>query len=248
MKTWIITGAGHFPGIGACLAQHMLEQGNRVAINSRSFDPEWYQLKETYTQNLLMISGDITCKHTQTHLVEQTVTQWNSIDVLVNNASTVESAILPGREDWNQEYMMSVIVPYELSMLCKDHLAQNSGSVIMIGSRAALVVTSQPGACTNLSYGVAKSAQNHLVKSLAVIMSPHVRVNAIAPATFPSQRFDKKFADQSSQIQQQQKNNSLTGQLVDTAGLTSLLTMLAYNHNITGQIVPICNGSSIPRN
>ncbi len=36
MKTWIITGAGHFPGIGACLAQHILEQGNRVAINSRS--------------------------------------------------------------------------------------------------------------------------------------------------------------------------------------------------------------------
>ena len=47
-KTYIITGAGHFPGLGANSAKYFLEKGHNVVVNSRSFDNDWDELNKLY--------------------------------------------------------------------------------------------------------------------------------------------------------------------------------------------------------
>ena len=71
-KTAVVTGAGHFPGIGSQIALDLLMQGYNVAIISRSIDAEWYQKLSLYS-NLFLFIGDITDDKTQQNFLKETI-------------------------------------------------------------------------------------------------------------------------------------------------------------------------------
>lgn len=244
MKVYIITGAGHFPGTGSCLAEYLLKTGNSVVINSRTFDDCWRDILADYPDNLAIVSGDITDTAVQQELIDTAIDTWGRIDCLVNNASTVETSADPGREEWNKEFLLNVTVPYELSTLAEKHLSVSQGSIIMIGSRAGLQVVARKNN-NNLAYSVAKSAEHHLTKSLAVMLAPNIRVNAVALGMFDSARSQRKFGEAQSAMIERYKSNSLTNTLVDADSLIESILFLANNKNITGQILPVCGGASV---
>jgi NAD(P)-dependent dehydrogenase (short-subunit alcohol dehydrogenase family) len=244
MKVYVITGAGHFPGTGSCLAEYLLKTGNNVAINSRTFDDRWADILGDYPDNLAIVSGDITDTGVQQELIDTAIETWGRIDCLVNNASTVETSTTPSREEWNREFLLNVTVPYELSVLAEEYLTITQGSIIMIGSRAGLQVVARKNN-NNLAYSVAKSAEHHLTKSLAVMLAPNIRVNAVALGMFDSARSQHKFGDQQSAMIERYKSNSLTNTLVDADSLIESIVFLANNKNITGQVLPVCGGASV---
>ena len=169
------------------------------------------------------------------------VEKFETFDGLINNASTVGQYSNPIREDWNKEFLINVIVPYELSLKAKPWLEKSHGSIINIGSRVGLQVAPSH----NLVYGIAKSALHQLTLSLAVQLAPHVRVNAVLPGCFVSARLQDKFGENTQNIIEKYKNKSLLNAVLDEEEIVKSVMFLLDNKNITGQLLTVCNGASI---
>jgi NAD(P)-dependent dehydrogenase (short-subunit alcohol dehydrogenase family) len=113
------------------------------------------------------------------------------VNHLVNNARSLDSLKTDSlgqtsREDFLAEYLMDVVVPYELSMGLFNAQPDQLCTITNIGSQYG-VVAANPHLYDDypkqspIQYGVAKAALGHLTKELAVRMaSKGVRVNCIA--------------------------------------------------------------------
>ncbi len=82
-KTWFITGASS--GIGLELTLAALRRGDRVAALARNIE-SLAKLREEYPANLLVLSTDVTNEEAVTDAVKRTVAEFESIDVVANNA------------------------------------------------------------------------------------------------------------------------------------------------------------------
>lgn len=110
---------------------------------------------------------------------------------LVNNARSLDSLKTneqgyTSREDFMAEYLMDVVVPYELSIALFQNQPEELKTITNIGSQYG-VVAANPHLYDDypkqspIQYGVAKAALSHLTKELAVRMAGKgVRVNCIA--------------------------------------------------------------------
>ena len=83
-RTWLITGASS--GLGYALAKYVLEQGDRVAMGSRTLD-NMIDLAERHPGRALALVLDVTNAEQRAAAVQQTEARLGSIDVLVNNAA-----------------------------------------------------------------------------------------------------------------------------------------------------------------
>lgn len=245
-KVYLITGAGHFPGIGSCLAERLLTTNQCVIVNSRKFDNRWAELQTQYPNNLRIVVGDITDPATQDEFISTAISTWGHLDVIVNNAGSILTSDTPDRTEWSADYLINVITPYELAVKAKPYLEEVKGSIIMISSRLATQVGVKPGNGNNLSYGVAKSAMNHLGKSLAVLMSPNIRVNVIASGLVITARHKFKYTEeQYAKTKQTWLSASLIQDTVDMNSIVDSIVFLADNNSITGQVLPVCNGAGM---
>ena len=242
-QVYLVTGAGHFPGIGANTAKKALELGNKVIVSSREVSSEWSRLIAEYDKSVTIVQGDIKDITVQQRL-EEVVNEYGRLDVLVHNAANRNSVQAPTYEDWTSELHMNVIVPYELTMRLQSVLATNKGSVMMIGSRSGLMATT----ANAIGYSTTKAAMHHLTKELALRLSPHIRVNCIAPGLTMSDRILAKFngsEDLKSNIESGFYKNSLLNRTVDPDDIANMIITLANSKSTTGQVISIDCGASL---
>src|SRR2546423_4856371 len=82
-STWLVTGASS--GLGYALAEHVLEQGERVVLAARTLDP-MVALADRYPDTALAIPLDVTDAQQRTDAVSQAGARFGAVDILVNNA------------------------------------------------------------------------------------------------------------------------------------------------------------------
>ena len=115
--------------------------------------------------------------------VNFTVLQFGGIDCVVNTAAIYPVAGADGEfteEQWAKTFLVNVTGNYLLARatewVFKDQ--QLTGTMVLTGSANAVVPKKGSEA-----YDASKAALNHLIRELAVGLSPLVRVNGVAPAT-----------------------------------------------------------------
>lgn len=190
-RTILITGgSGKF---GRPLVNHFLAAGDRVVTTCRSAE----SLKKIavefagYGAGFVGIQSDFTDPGAVKTLLEQLDGQGIQPDCLVNNARSlsflkIEEDGLVGRENFAGEFLLDVIVPYELTMALVMQKNSQLRSVVNIGSMYGTVAANphlytDPARQSPLHYGVAKAALAHLTKELAVRLSNNgVQVNCVA--------------------------------------------------------------------
>jgi rhamnose utilization protein RhaD (predicted bifunctional aldolase and dehydrogenase)/NAD(P)-dependent dehydrogenase (short-subunit alcohol dehydrogenase family) len=109
--------------------------------------------------------------------------QFGGLDALVNTAAIYP---VPGADgqltegQWALTFKINVtgnyVLAQQIEWIFNDQ--QLPASMVLTGSANAVVPKTGSEA-----YDTSKSAVNHLVRELAIALAPHVRVNAIAPAT-----------------------------------------------------------------
>ncbi len=243
-RIFLITGAGHFPGIGSSTAMLMLERKDCVVVNSRSFDQKWQDLIQQYPGQVILVSGDITDDRVRREIVSQAIGTWGRIDGLVNNAGTgiptyQEDGLLTDSA-WAENFEVNVTAPYYLAELCREHLKASNGSIVNVSTRSAL----QPGVGNNLAYAVSKAALNHLTKNQAMSFAREVNVNAICPGMVPSGRLQAILENYDAKVKKYRDNN-LTGELVSCESCAKGILYLIDAKDVTGQLLPIDAGGSI---
>lgn len=190
-RTILITGGtGKF---GHALVNHFLSAGDSVIATCRT-DESLGTLRAEYTNagdKLAGIKVDLTESCAIGALLAQLDAQNISPDCLVNNARSTsflktEENGLVSRENFANEYLLDVIVPYELTMALMMQKGSQLRRVVNIGSMYGTVAANphlytDPVQQSPLQYSVAKAALAHLTKELAVrLAGKDIQVNCVA--------------------------------------------------------------------
>ena len=192
-KRALITGGGR--GIGHGIALAMAEAGADVGITSLQGDSARGVAAEVRRlgHNGFGWSADGTKVQEMESLREKVFAELGGVDVLVNcvgDALRGSIAAMPdsqgpvlGEAGWHQIIDINLTQAFVGCHVFGPHLLEKgaAASVINISSFAAL----RPGAGM-VAYAAAKAGLTRFTESLALEWAPYgVRVNAIAPGTFP---------------------------------------------------------------
>lgn len=177
---------GGASGIGKAVCETFAEQGANVTVADVDVDgaeETAAALEDEYDTRAIAVETDVSSYDDATEMIETTVDEFGSIDVLVNNAglSTRTSSFLDSTpEDWDR----SVGVTYFGTMNC-THAAlphmieQEGGCVINYAS------DSYKGNDPSLAvYGGAKAANVAFTMNVAKEVGEHgIRLNVVSPGT-----------------------------------------------------------------
>lgn len=180
-KTALITGAGR--GIGHAIAETFARNGAAALIlTARSADEieETRRLAEGHGARAIGVACDLADADAVTRLVETTLAEIGTPDVVVNNAGYAHfrpfAEVTP--EEWGRTFAVNVTAPYLLSRAFVSGMAaRGSGRIINVSSVAGL-----KGIPEQSAYCASKHALNGLTKVLALELNPlGIGVHAICP-------------------------------------------------------------------
>jgi len=193
-----------------------------------------------------------------------TISQFGGIDVVVNTAAIYPVAGTDGEladAQWAQTFLVNVTGNYLLARqsewVFKDQAL--AAAVVLTSSANALVPKQGSEA-----YDASKAALNHLVRGLSIKLSPHVRVNGVAPATvvagsamFPRDRVIQSLQKYEIDFTESESTEELRAKLADFYAQRTLtkrpilpqdcaaaIVWLAGDQSAktTGHIVPVDGG------
>lgn len=180
-KVAIVTGGASGFGLGI-VEKFVAEQAAGVMvldINQENGDKLLSQFKD---KNVAFIKADVTSRDDWQRALDETISRWGKIDVVVNNAGTTyrnKPTLEVTDAEFDKVFAVNVKSIYvSVAVVLPQMLKQGSGgSFIQISSTAAL--RPRPGLTW---YNATKGAVSTASKSLAVEYGPHnVRFNCICP-------------------------------------------------------------------
>ncbi|MEO9600782.1 SDR family oxidoreductase [Parasphingorhabdus sp.] len=211
-KICVITGGSR--GLGKAMARAFLNAGaKRVYVTARKAEECQQTADElsnlTDTGECVALPGDMSNGEAIVAFAKALAEREEHIDVLVNNAGTGWMASVEEFPEigWDKVMDLNVKTPFFLTqqllpLLKANATAENSASVINIGSIAGILGSAGSG----ISYGTSKAAIHQLTRNLASLLADdNIRVNAIAPGRFHSKMTstveqDKKQYDREIQM------------------------------------------------
>ena len=167
--------------------------------------------------------------------IEKIRSFYNSIDVLINNASAFYSTPLKDYQenDWEILHNSNLRGPFLISSLLKDNIKEDKGCIINITD--AMVIR---GMKDYSIYSTAKGGLETLTKSLARDLAPEITVNAVAPGAI-------LLPSDGSSNEELLLSKIPLGRLGTEADIASAVFYLSKNKYITGQILRVDGGRSL---
>ena len=175
-RCWL-TGAGS--GIGAALAEVLLDQGHKVALGARTAESV-EALKAQHPRQTLLALGDITDRQQVEAIVEDISEQWGALDLVILNAGTCEY-LEPGQFDSD-----TVERVMRTNLLGTSQCLQAALPLLRRGQRPHLVVVASSVAWLALpraaAYGASKAAVKLFSEGLrSELLDTNVRVSVVFP-------------------------------------------------------------------
>ncbi|WP_254525768.1 SDR family NAD(P)-dependent oxidoreductase [Natrinema caseinilyticum] len=234
---------GGASGIGRAVCETFASLGADITIADIDVDAAEETvavIEEEYDTQAIAIETDVSSYEDATEMIETTVDEFGSIDVLVNNAgmSTRTSSFLESKpEDWDQ----SVGVTYFGTMNCThaalSHMVeQESGCIINYAS------DSYKGNDPSLAvYGGAKAGNVAFTMNVAKEVGEHgIRMNVVSPGTTETPATEDWLAEYRDQVLDSYALNRL-GQPQDIADTVAFLASDAADW-ITAEVVSVNGG------
>ena len=179
-KVAIVTGASR--GIGKAISILLAQSGSRVVLAARS-EPQLKSVSEEISsQNgeAWVIPTDLTVDKEMERLVQQTLKEWGSVDVLINNAGLgkVAPVVKAKVSDWDETFRVNLRAPMFLSKLVLPTMMERGeGSIINISS-----VSGKSGEANGSAYSASKFGLMGFTQSLYEEVREYgIRVSAICP-------------------------------------------------------------------
>ena len=181
--TAIVTGSSS--GIGAAVAKEMAKCGCNVTINySRNEEGARRVAAECEAEGArtLTIQADVSEDEDCRKLVSSTKEAFGSLQILVNNAGATKFCRhqeLSGlsKQDFLDIYSVNLVGPFQMTRAAEDVMREAEvAHIVNMGSIAALT-----GVGSSIAYAASKSALVTMTLSLARVLGPQIRVNAVCP-------------------------------------------------------------------
>ncbi|UZO80094.1 glucose 1-dehydrogenase [Aquimarina sp. ERC-38] len=179
-KTALITGGDS--GIGRAVAVHFAREGANVAIAYLNEEQDAQKTKELVEKEggkCVTFSGNLTDKEVCQHLIDQTMSEFGQLDILINNAATQ----YPNKDITNIDYDelketfdLNIVSMIYLTKLALEHMKEGS-RIINTTS-----VTGYKGHEMMVDYSSTKGAITSFTRALsAQLAEKKILVNGVAP-------------------------------------------------------------------
>ena len=240
-KSALVSGASR--GIGYAVAAELLSRGANVLITARKPEP----LEQAATElralghqgEVIALAGNSGDEQARADAVQRVVTQFGSLDILINNTgiNPVYGSLMDADLDAVRK-IFDVNVVAALGYVQQAYRAwmgEHGGSVVNVASVAGLRSTGVIAA-----YGASKAALIRLTDELAWQLGPQIRVNAVAPGVVKTTFADALYSENEDAAAQAYPMKRL-GAPEDVARLVAFLAsdQAAW---ITGEVVRVDGG------
>jgi 3-oxoacyl-[acyl-carrier protein] reductase len=181
-KTVIITGASR--GIGAETARQMAAAGARVIVNYRGGEKAANAVVAEIGERAVAVQADVSDPAAVKGLIDEVMTRFGRIDVLVNNAAVFEYNPFDGNDyeawqrGWQRTFSLNVFAAANAAWLAMRTMRRNGGGkIINVASRAAW-----RGETEFADYGASKAALVNLTRSIArACAKDNIVASCVAP-------------------------------------------------------------------
>jgi NAD(P)-dependent dehydrogenase (short-subunit alcohol dehydrogenase family) len=214
-KAAIVTGAAG--NLGSALARLLASRGARVVAVDASADA-LNRLSLSGGGHVLLPGHDLADPAACSRIADRALKEAGRIDLLACTVGGFAMAPLTesGPEQWEFMFGLNVMTTLNICRAVVPAMqTARSGSIVCVGSAAALRGASQLGA-----YAATKSAVLRLVETMAAeLRSSHIRVNAVLPTTMdtPQNRAAMPDADPANWVKPEQVAEVMAFLLSDAA-------------------------------
>ncbi|RTZ00853.1 3-ketoacyl-ACP reductase [Flavobacterium sp. RSP49] len=194
-KNALITGAGK--GIGKAIALALAKEGVNVILIARTQDEIDSVAAKVRSLRVkaLAITADVVDINSVNAAVEQALTEFGTIDILINNAGIAAFGKFLELEptDWERIIQVNLMGTYYVTRaVLPNMIERQTGDIINISSTAGL-----SGNALTSAYSASKFAVLGLTESLMQEVRKHnIRVTALTPSTVATEMAkDLKLTD-----------------------------------------------------
>jgi len=237
-KNLLITGAA--TRIGKAIALHFAKQGWNVAIHYFKSSSDAKKLKkkiEKYLVKVVLVKANLKNTKQVKEIIPLAKKKLGTINCLINNAALFEKDDILNftNESWNNHLNINLLAPAILiKQFSKQASKKNISNIINIIDQRVFKLTP-----IFMSYTLSKSALHTLTKTMAMRLSPNIKVNGIAPGpTIKSKRQSTKHFNK-------QAGSTLLKKPVGLKDICDTVEFLINNNSITGQVIAVDSGQNL---
>jgi len=228
----IVTGASR--GLGKAIALRFGRAGCCVVVNYREREQDAQGVADAIRASggeAICCKADIRLSRDVAAMVQQALDQWDSMDLLVNNAGlTIDGLLLRmSEEDWDGVIETNLTGAFHCMREAAQHMRkEHGGHIISISSIVGI-----QGREGQANYAASKAALIGLTKACArELGSLNIQVNAVLPGYLPTDMGGTVSDEMLSNIV---RHNAL-GRTSDPAEVADFIYHLSCMKNISGQV------------
>jgi len=241
----IVTGSAS--GIGAASAIMLAGKGARVVVNySKSEDAARATLKacEAAGGEALLVKADVAQDADCRRLAQAALDQWGRIDALVNNAGVTKFADHAkldalSAEDFLRIYSVNVVGAFQMTRACTPAMKKGGcGAVVNVSS-----IAGKNGMGSSMAYAASKGALNTLTMSLARVLGPEIRVNAVCPGMVDTKWLREGYGPRYAAIEARYRQGTPLGRPGKSEEVAAVIVWLIEGADlVTGDIIMVDSG------
>jgi 3-oxoacyl-[acyl-carrier protein] reductase len=244
-KAAIVTGASS--GVGRRTALQLARAGCAVVVNYKSSKEAAEAVAEEARSagvKALAYQADVADDGACRAMVEEAERSFGRLDVLVNNAGT--TSFIPHDDlervtdaDWETIMGVNLRGPFQCTRAARALLsADGGGEVVMTSSVAGLI-----GSGSSIPYCASKAALNNLTVTLARVMGPEVRVNAVAPGFIDGEWLQQGLGNAYEAVKGVMESRSPLGRVSTPDDVAAAILALVTGPDlVTGHVLPVEGG------
>jgi NAD(P)-dependent dehydrogenase (short-subunit alcohol dehydrogenase family) len=243
-----VTGGNR--GIGYAISEGLAEAGANVVVANRdgeAGEAAAEELAEETGVETLAVPTDVSEEEDVKNLMSETVEEFGSIDVLVNNAGVVLEG--PALEKPADEFRKTIEINLTGAFLCAKHAAEEmvesgGGNIVNISSMSAFVANYPQ---THTDYQASKAGMEGMKNQLASEWADHdIRINNINPGYIATDIIDN-LLDENPDLEATWLDGMLQDELAPPEDIAPLAVFLASDASayMTGESVVIDGGYTV---
>jgi pteridine reductase len=240
-KVVLVTGGAK--RVGAAIARRLHSHGASVMLHYRNSEREAnalrMELNAQRENSTALLQADLLDVAGLSEVVKNTLSRFERLDALVNNASTFFPTPVGEMTPANWESLIgaNLRAPLFLSQSAAPHLRRSGGVIVNITD-----IHAERPLKNYVIYSVAKAGLAGLTRSLARELAPEVRVNGVAPGAIVWPE-DGLWDEVTRQRIVSHTLLKRTGDPDDVA--RAVYYLIAEAPYVTGQIIAVDGGRSI---
>jgi len=240
-KVVLVTGGAK--RVGAAIARRLHREGADLMLHYRGSEREARALRAELNaargDSVALVQADLLDIPGLSEIVKNTISRFERLDVLVNNASTFFPTPVGEMTaaTWESLVGANLRAPLFLSQAAAPHLKKTGGAIVNITD-----IHAERPLKNYVIYSIAKTGLVGLTRSLARELAPEVRVNGVAPGAIVWPE-DGSWDDLTRQRIVSHTLLKRTGEPDDIARAVHYL--IAEAPYVTGQIIAVDGGRSI---